>query len=278
MNKMHRASPSAKIQAVHAITEDLKAEYGKEYLQYADQHFLLIPNFKKMEETLADAELVLKAVQKTVNQARLSEKSKRKQRMAEHQLEKRIIDSLYYYFFSGMLYRNFITGVPIDQMQLAEALDSLEKHMQNAHGKYPELTTLVSNIKLRYPVHYQEGVRLKSQYDSERRAAEEESIRQHLQAQQENARNCSWGCRGTGRLSNGMRCPEHGGQLRGIIAEGINQDTTPYCLNCGGSGRITQVIMPSEGNLISSAYNKRGITAKQVQRICPTCNGSGKRY
>jgi len=62
------------------------------------------------------------------------------------------------------------------------------------------------------------------------------------------------------------------------IAKPLNQDTTPYCLRCGGSGRITQVTMPSEGALISAAFGGQQATARQSRRTCPTCGGSGKRY
>ena len=112
------------------------------------------------------------------------------------------------------------------------------------------------------------------------RARQEQLLRQQRANQQrrQNAVSCGWGCNGTGRLPSGMRCPEHSGPLQGRIAEGVNQDTTPYCLRCGGSGRITQVIMPSEGALISAAFNGQQATAKQIRRTCPTCGGSGKRY
>ena len=62
------------------------------------------------------------------------------------------------------------------------------------------------------------------------------------------------------------------------IAKPLNQDSTPYCLRCGGSGRITQVTMPSEGALISAAFGGQQATARQSRRTCPTCGGSGKRY
>ena len=112
------------------------------------------------------------------------------------------------------------------------------------------------------------------------RARQEQLLRQQRANQQrrQNAVSCGWGCNGTGRLPSGMRCPEHSGPLQGRIAEGVNQDTTLYCLRCGGSGQITQVIMPSEGALISAAFNGQQATAKQIRRTCPTCGGSGKRY
>ncbi len=63
------------------------------------------------------------------------------------------------------------------------------------------------------------------------------------------------------------------------IAEGpLTQDSTPYCLRCGGSGQIAQVTMPSEGALINAAFGGQPATAKQIRRTCPTCGGSGKRY
>ena len=127
---------------------------------------------------------------------------------------------------------------------------------------------------------------LKSKLAAELAAKERQRIQQEQYARQQKAKqqnrqklvSCSWGCNGTGRLPDGMRCPDHSRQLRGVIAEGVNQDTTPYCLNCGGSGQITQVIMPSEGALINSAFGGQQATAKQIRRTCPTCNGSGKRY
>ena len=112
------------------------------------------------------------------------------------------------------------------------------------------------------------------------RARQEQLLRQQRANQQrrQNAVSCGWGCNGTGRLPSGMRCPEHSGPLQGRIAEGVNQDTTLYCLRCGGSGQITQVIMPSEGALISAAFGGQQATARQSRRTCPTCGGSGKRY
>jgi len=62
------------------------------------------------------------------------------------------------------------------------------------------------------------------------------------------------------------------------IAKPLNQDSTPYCLRCGGSGRISEVTMPSEGALISAAFGGPQATARQSQRACPICGGSGKRY
>ena len=103
------------------------------------------------------------------------------------------------------------------------------------------------------------------------------SPQQHTSASPREDR-CSWGCRGTGWLPGGMRCPEHSGQLSGVIGNPLNSDTIPYCPKCGGSGRITQVIFPSENELISAAFNGQQLTAKQIRRTCPVCGGSGKRY
>ena len=163
----------------------------------------------------------------------------------------------------------------------APNLQEAENYLKNLKREYAaKIAAEEQRIREQQRVQKQQTQqRIREQQRVQKQQAQQQ-IREQQRVQKQQASNsCRWGCNGTGRLPDGMSCPDHSGPVREISGEAITQDTTPYCLRCGGSGKITQIIMPSGNTLINFAFRKQPPpNAQQVRRVCPTCNGSGKRY